>query len=50
MHGYSFRCVTDPETIAEAARIMRDENMPGYPQKGYIREEDDYIIVNLEHR
>lgn len=50
MHGYSFRCVTDPETIAEAERIMRDKNMPGYPQKGYIREEDDYIIVNLEHR
>lgn len=48
MHGYSFRCVTDLGVIEEADQIRRTENMPGYPESGYIREEEDYILINLE--
>lgn len=49
MHGYdAFLCETDPDVIEEAEQIRARENMPGYPEKGYIVEYDDYIIVNLE--
>ena len=46
MHGHSFRCVKDPAVLEEAEQIR--QNMPGYPEKGYIRELEDYILVNLE--
>jgi len=48
MHGYTFQCVTDLEVIKEAGQIR--ENMPGFPAKGYIQEEKDYIIINLESK
>lgn len=44
-----FSCVTDLELIEEAEQIRTGENMPGYPRNGYIKECDDYIIVNLEN-
>lgn len=48
MHGIdSFRCVTDLEMIEEAEQIRSAEQMPGYPKEGYIKETDEYIIVNL---
>jgi len=48
MHGFdSFRCVTDLEMIEEAEQIRSAEQMPGYPKEGYIKETDEYIIVNL---
>ncbi len=50
MHGQDgFRCEKDLERIKEAEKIREKENMPGYPEEGYIKECDDYIIVNL-HR
>lgn len=49
MLGYpDFHCETDPDVIEEAERIRAEENMPGYPNQGYIAEYDNYIIVNLE--
>lgn len=48
MHGHTFRCVTDLDTIEEGRQIRETENMPGFPQKGYIREEEEYILINLE--
>lgn len=48
MHGHgSFRCETDLNKIAEAERIRTEENMAVYPQNGYIKECEEYIIVNL---
>lgn len=48
MHGYgSFRCETDPGKIEDAERIRMEENMEAYPRNGYIRECEEYIIVNL---
>ena len=48
MHGYdSFTCVTDLDIIEEAEQIRAGENMPGYPKPGYIKECDEYIIVNF---
>ena len=48
MHGVDeFRCVTDLEVIEEAEKIRTEEAMPGYPKEGYIKELDDYIIVNF---
>lgn len=46
MHGHSFRCVKDPAVLEETEQIR--QNMPGYPENGYIRELEDYILVNLE--
>lgn len=48
MHGHSFRYVTDPEIIEAAEQIRTAEEMPGYPRDGYIREYEDYILINLE--
>ncbi len=49
MHGYdSFSCETDLALIEEAERIRMEENMPGYPKTGYIRECEEYIIVNWQ--
>ena len=49
MHGYSsFHCETDLNVIEDAELIRARENMPGYPDDGYMVEYDDYIIVNLE--
>lgn len=48
MHGHdSFTCETDMQVLEEAGRIREAQNMPGYPQKGYIMECEDYIIVSL---
>ena len=48
MHGYgSFRCETDLNKIEDAERIRTEENMATYPQNGYIKECEEYIIVNL---
>lgn len=48
MHGYgSFRCETDLNKIEEAERIRTEENIAAYPKNGYIRECEEYIIVNL---
>lgn len=48
MHGYdNFRCETDLDVIEEAERIRKEENMYGYPKDGYIKECEDYIIVNF---
>lgn len=45
MLGYSFRIETDLRKIEEAEKIS--EEMPEFPQTGYIKECGDYIIVNL---
>lgn len=50
MHGHCFDYVTDQETVEEAKRIVEETDMPGYPGKGYIREEENYIIINLESK
>ena len=48
MHGYdNFRCEMDLDVIEEAERIRKEENMYGYPKDGYIKECEDYIIVNF---
>lgn len=48
MHGHdSFRCETDLNAIEEAEQIRNAEDMPGYPKNGYIKEFEDYIIVNF---
>lgn len=48
MHGYdSFYCETDLTVIEEAEQIRNKEGMPGYPDSGYIKEYEDYIIVNF---
>ena len=48
MHGHgSFRCETNLEVIDEANRVKEAENMPAYPREGYIKECEDYIIINL---
>ncbi len=43
--GHSFDIETDLLKIDEADRLA--ENMPEFPKTGYIKECDDYIIVNL---
>lgn len=49
MHGHSsFRCETDPVIMEEAEQIRTGEGMPGYPTEGYIKECENYIIVNLD--
>lgn len=49
MHGHSgFRCETNPTIMEEAEQIRTGEGMPGYPTKGYIKECENYIIVNLD--
>lgn len=49
MHGHSsFRCETDPALMEEAEQIRTKEGMPGYPTEGYIKECENYIIVNLD--
>lgn len=46
--GYdAFTCETDLGVIEEAEQRRAQEHMPGYPDKGYIREYEDYIIVNF---
>lgn len=48
MHGHdAFRCETDLQVVKEAEEICRIEKMPAYPQNGYIKECENYIIVNL---
>ena len=45
MLGYNFRIETDLRKIEEAEQIS--EEMPEFPQTGYIKECGDYIIINL---
>ena len=48
IHGYdSFFCETDLDVIEEAEKVRTEEKMPGYPNEGYIKECEDYIIVNF---
>lgn len=48
MHGHEdFICEKDLGVIEEAEQRRAQEHMPGYPDKGYIREYEDYIIVNF---
>jgi len=50
MHGIGeLYCATDLEMIEEAQAVMTENDMPGYPENGYVREFEDYIIVNLSH-
>ena len=50
MHGIGeLYCATDLAMIEEAQNVMTENDMPGYPEKGYVREFEDYIIVNLSH-
>jgi len=44
LHGHSFNIATEEQYLS--GRIIA-ENMPSYPKKGYIKEMDDYIIVNF---
>lgn len=45
--GFDFHFELDLERQAEAERYAKDQELPGYPQAGYIVELSDYIIVNL---
>lgn len=45
MHGHSIEIVVDQEIIEEAEQLRND--MPAFPREGYIKEQEDYIIVNL---
>lgn len=45
MHGFDFCIETDLEKIEQAEKLRGD--MPSFPQEGYIREFEEYIIVNL---
>lgn len=47
MHGRSLICVNDTNVIKEARELAKELEMPGYPKDGYIREFDDYIIINM---
>ena len=50
MHGIGgIHCLTDMALIEEAEKIRTEENMPAYPQDGYIKECDDYIIINMSN-
>lgn len=50
MHGFDgFSCVKDLAVIEEAENIRLKEQMPGYPQEGYIKEYNDYIIINMSN-
>lgn len=45
MHGYEIKVENDLEKIEEAEKLR--EGMPGYPRDGYIKETEDYILVNF---
>ncbi len=45
MHGYGIKVETDLEKIAEAEALRI--GMPTYPKEGYIKETEEYIIVNF---
>ena len=45
MHGYEVMIEADLQKIEEAERLRTD--MPHFPQSGYIREYEEYIIVNF---
>lgn len=48
MHGINgFSCEKDLSVIEKAEHIRTEENMPGYPRDGYIKECDNYIIINM---
>jgi len=44
LHGHKFNIATQEQYLS--GRIIA-EDMPSYPKKGYIKEMDDYIIVNF---
>lgn len=45
MLGHDFRIETDLQKIEEAEKLTED--MPDFPESGYIKECEEYIIVNL---
>lgn len=47
MHGHFFRPVMDLEKIEAAQLLSHDMGLPSFPQRGYIVDMGDYIIVNL---
>lgn len=50
MHGHdNFHCETDLAVIQEIHQLHMEDNMPSYPKAGYIKECEDYIIVNLSN-
>lgn len=50
MHGINgFSCEKDLSVIEKAEHIRTEENMPGYPGDGYIKECDNYIIINMSN-
>ena len=50
MNGHSgISCVTDPEIINEARRMVSAGEMPSLFKPGYIFEADDYIVINIEN-
>ncbi len=46
-YGYSFELANYYGLYDEAVAYATENNMPEYPQKGYIKDVGDYIIVNL---
>lgn len=47
-HVCGFVCVLPtPEQVAEAEAVLKQNQQPAWPLEGYIREYDQYIIVNL---
>lgn len=44
MYGFYFNQATDEQVKDAETKI---ENMPSYPKKGYIKEFDNYILVNF---
>lgn len=46
-YGYQYTLADYKAVYAEACETAREYNMPCYPNKGYIQEEDEYIIVRL---
>lgn len=46
--GYNIKVVKDHSIINLANEIVEKENMPGYPENGYIKDMGDYVIVNFK--
>lgn len=45
MQGFDFVIETDLEKIEQAEELRT--GMPSFPQEGYIKEFEEYIIINL---
>lgn len=46
-YGFSYERLTDIETVSEVQKEILTNNMPIYPEAGYIKEEDKYILVRI---